>query len=172
MKKISYIIILLLILGLIYFLVNKDSKVATNFQECVAFGNPVMESYPRQCRDGDNLFVEEIGDFQYKDLLKVTSPKSGDLVSSPLVIKGEARGYWFFEASFPVRLLDEDRNEIAIGVAQAEAPWMTEDYVPFSVTINFQSGVGDIGYIIFEKDNPSGLPENADSVLMPVFFEK
>lgn len=171
MKKILYLILLLVLIGVAYFWMNKDSKLATNFEECVQKGNPVMESYPRQCSDNGNLFVEEIGDFQYKDLLRVTSPKSGNLISSPLVIKGQARGYWFFEASFPVRLLDEDGNEIAVGIAQAEGDWMTEDYVPFSVTINFQNSVGDIGYLVFEKDNPSGLPENADSVSMPIFFQ-
>lgn len=35
--------------------------VIMNFEECVAAGNPVMESYPRQCRTEDGrLFVEEI----------------------------------------------------------------------------------------------------------------
>ncbi|RJR13663.1 hypothetical protein C4585_01675 [Candidatus Parcubacteria bacterium] len=33
----------------------------TSFEECVAAGNPVMESYPRQCRSADGqLFVEEV----------------------------------------------------------------------------------------------------------------
>lgn len=33
----------------------------TTFEECVAAGNPVMESYPRQCRSADGtLFVEEV----------------------------------------------------------------------------------------------------------------
>jgi hypothetical protein len=32
----------------------------TNFEECVEIGNPVMESYPRQCRHGDNTFTEII----------------------------------------------------------------------------------------------------------------
>ena len=33
----------------------------TNFDECVAAGNPVMESYPRQCIDSDGqTFVEEV----------------------------------------------------------------------------------------------------------------
>lgn len=33
----------------------------TNFEECVAAGNAVMESYPRQCRSADGaLFVEEV----------------------------------------------------------------------------------------------------------------
>lgn len=32
-----------------------------NFEECVAAGNPVMESYPRQCKTSDgNNFIEEI----------------------------------------------------------------------------------------------------------------
>lgn len=32
----------------------------TNFEECAAAGNPVMESYPRRCRAGDRTFTEEI----------------------------------------------------------------------------------------------------------------
>ena len=36
-------------------------QVVTNFEECAAAGNPVMESYPRQCRTPDGrVFVEEI----------------------------------------------------------------------------------------------------------------
>lgn len=37
------------------------NQAITNFEECAAAGNPVMESYPRQCRAPDGqLFVEEI----------------------------------------------------------------------------------------------------------------
>jgi len=32
----------------------------TNFDECAAAGYPVMESYPRQCSDGKNTFIEII----------------------------------------------------------------------------------------------------------------
>src|SRR3989344_4206961 len=42
----------------------------------------------------------------YKDLIKVASPRANDLVTNPLFIKGEARGDWYFEASFPVKLFD------------------------------------------------------------------
>lgn len=38
-------------------------SVVTNFEECAAAGNPVMESYPRQCNTPDGQhFVEEIGE--------------------------------------------------------------------------------------------------------------
>ncbi|MCI5222230.1 MAG: hypothetical protein D3924_06050 [Candidatus Electrothrix sp. AR4] len=32
----------------------------TNFEECVAAGNPVMESHPRQCRADDQTFIENL----------------------------------------------------------------------------------------------------------------
>ncbi len=35
-------------------------KQVSNFTECAALGNPVMESYPRQCRANGQTFVEEI----------------------------------------------------------------------------------------------------------------
>jgi len=37
-----------------------EGKV-NNFKECVAAGNPVMESYPRQCMHNKQGFVEYIG---------------------------------------------------------------------------------------------------------------
>lgn len=39
-----------------------DGKV-DNFKECVARGNPVMESYPRQCIHKNQTFVELIENF-------------------------------------------------------------------------------------------------------------
>lgn len=36
-------------------------SLITNFESCANSGNPVMESYPRQCRTADGrLFVEEV----------------------------------------------------------------------------------------------------------------
>ena len=42
--------------------INVNPVVPSNFEECIAAGNPAMESYPRQCRDpiGDRTFTEEI----------------------------------------------------------------------------------------------------------------
>lgn len=37
------------------------AAVVTNFTECAQAGNPIMESYPRQCRTSDGrLFVEDV----------------------------------------------------------------------------------------------------------------
>jgi hypothetical protein len=64
-KLIGSIIILILISTLIYVVFNVLSSKITNFEECVFAGNPVMESYPRQCIDSatENKFIEEILDY-------------------------------------------------------------------------------------------------------------
>lgn len=90
-------------------------------------------------------------------------------MTSPVTLRGEARGPWFFEGSFPVQLIDNLGNEIATGVAQADGEWMTEDFVPFTATITF-STTAKSGGIVLKKDNPSGEPENDASVTVPVRF--
>ncbi|MEX0931192.1 MAG: hypothetical protein WDZ88_00415 [Candidatus Paceibacterota bacterium] len=39
---------------------TKDASSVTSFEECVEAGNPVMESYPRQCRHEGVTFVEKL----------------------------------------------------------------------------------------------------------------
>ncbi len=101
----------------------------------------------------------------------VANPKPNDQINSPLLIKGEARGTWFFEASFPVVLTDWDGKIIARGIAQAEGDWMTTGFVPFTATLDFtKPSYGKNGFLILKKDNPSGLPQNDSSVEIPVNF--
>ena len=104
------------------------------------------------------------------DLIKITSPQSGAVVKSPLLVEGEARGFWFFEARFPVKLIDERGNLIVQGIAQAQDEWMTENFVPFQATLEF-STFATSGFLVLEKDNPSGLPENSDEVRRAVRFK-
>ena len=35
------------------------------------------------------------------DMIRVDAPRPNQVIQSPLTVKGEARGAWFFEASFP-----------------------------------------------------------------------
>lgn len=61
MKPIYWIFIVMLISSctISNFEEVQNNKV-TDFDSCVAAGNPVMESYPRQCRCGDQTFTENI----------------------------------------------------------------------------------------------------------------
>lgn len=114
----------------------------------------------------------DVGNAQEKkDLIRVNSVAANDTVESPLTITGEARGTWYFEASFPVELLDADDNVLAQGVAQAQSDWMTEDFVPFTITLSFTPPAsGTTGTLVLRKDNPSGDPSRDDALLIPVQF--
>jgi hypothetical protein len=107
------------------------------------------------------------------DLIQVASPAPLDTVTSPLTLTGVARGYWFFEASFPIVVTDWNGLIIGEGYATAVGDWMTEEFVPFTSTVSFDVPVDTPykrGTIIFQKDNPSGLPERDDALEIPVQF--
>lgn len=167
-------LILLAVAGGIYLFFSYRSAVPVlTFEECVAAGNPVTESYPRGCTSKEGLhFTENIGnELEKADLIRIDSPRPNQKVSSPLTITGEARGNWFFEASFPVVLTDWDGRIIAQGIATAKSEWMTTDFVPFEATLTFlvdTTAYSNRGTLILQKDNPSGLPANDDALEIPV----
>ncbi|HNU96808.1 MAG TPA: GerMN domain-containing protein [Candidatus Portnoybacteria bacterium] len=106
------------------------------------------------------------------------SVKSNQVITSPLQIDGKARGFWFFEASFPIKLVDENNNILAITIAQAkedpvtgDVNWMTEDFVDFEAKLEFVPEKNQKGFLIFMRDNPSGLPENNEEFKVPVQME-
>ncbi len=174
----AVIILILVGLGVTLKLIQRETPpvviLVTSFEECVAFGNPVMESYPRQCRHGDQSFTENVGnELEKTDLIRLNTPRPNQIIESPLTITGEARGNWFFEASFPVYLTDWDGRIIAQGIATAQGEWMTTEFVPYEATLTYaiDSDVySNRGTLILRKDNPSGLPEHDDALEIPVVF--
>ncbi|GMU25618.1 hypothetical protein KJZ71_00300 [Patescibacteria group bacterium] len=145
----------------------------TSFDECAAAGYPILESYPERCLTPDGRsFTRDIGnELPYTNMIQIDHPRPGISVTSPLTISGRARGTWYFEASFPVQLLDANGETLAIEPAQAEGEWMTEDFVPFAVELVFDAKTAT-GTLILIKDNPSGLPEYDAQVEIPVRFGK
>lgn len=108
---------------------------------------------------------------EHADLIRLESPEPLDVIESPLEVAGRARGSWYFEASFPVVLVDWDGLIIAEGVATADGEWMTEEFVPFRATLEFERPeYGERGTIILQKHNASGLPEHDDALEVPVRF--
>lgn len=177
MKKTLLIVLTIIIFaGVAFWLLSSrpPKKIATNFEECVANGNPVMESYPRQCRQGSETFSENIGnELEKANLIRITSPRPNQTVKSPLTIKGEARGFWFFEASFPISITDWDGKIIGEGYATAKGEWMTTEFVPFEAVLKFtpeKQTYSNRGTLILRKDNASGLPEHDDALEIPVII--
>ncbi len=151
---------------------KEPPRKLASFDECVAAGNPVMESYPRQCRTADgDLFVEDIGNVLEKlDLIRVSAPRPNGVIGSPLIITGEARGVWFFEGVFPIVLLDGNGEVAGKALAWAQSEWMTGDFVPFLGEVEFKRPTTAKGILLLKKDNPSGLPEHDDELRVPISF--
>ncbi len=111
----------------------------------------------------------------HRDLIRVTSPMEGSTIASPVTVTGEARGSWFFEASFPISVVDWDGRIIGEGFASANGDWMTTDFVPFTASVSYSVPAGTPymrGAVILRKDNPSGISENDDAVEIPVVFNE
>lgn len=107
------------------------------------------------------------------DLIRVTSPLPNQTIKSPLTVTGNARGYWFFEASFPVVLVDWGGLIIAEGIAKAKGDWMTSEFVPFEAKLTFtvdKKVYSNKGTLILRKDNPSDLREHDDAFEIPIVF--
>ncbi len=108
-----------------------------------------------------------------KDLIVVTSPQPMNTITSPVTITGTARGYWFFEGSFPISIVNWDGLMIGEGYATADGAWMTEEFVPFTGTVNFTFDPAtpyNRGTLILKRSNPSGLPEHDDALEIPIHF--
>ncbi|MBU0476896.1 tryptophan-rich sensory protein [Patescibacteria group bacterium] len=151
-----------------------EISTINSFEECVSAGYPVLESYPRQCKiPGGATFAEDIGnELEKTDLIKIYNPRPNQIIETPLFVKGEARGNWYFEADFPIKLFDDNGFLLGITPAQALGDWMTEDFVAFSAPLSFAAPSSLKGKLILEKDNPSGLPEYENELTVPVYFKE
>lgn len=152
-KRYLLIIIIVLIAGAFWFIFQNS------FNKEIIKKNPTLTS--------NTTLTPEQPPAQIDNLITVESPLPGSVVGSPLVIKGQARGNWYFEASFPVELLGANNQVLAQGVAQAQGDWMTENYVPFVVTLNYSS-TETSGRLVLKKDNPSGDPSHDRSLVIPL----
>lgn len=115
--------------------------------------------------EDDQTTADDLSDF-----IIVDSPQPEQIITSPLLIEGQARGTWFFEASFPVRLLDADGNIIAEYYAQTEEEWMTEEFISFSSRLEFVAPATDTGTLVLIKDNPSDIREYDAQLEIPIRF--
>lgn len=100
----------------------------------------------------------------------VITPRPNQAVSSPFIVEGKARGGWFFEASFPIDLIDDQGKILDQSYVQAQSDWMTADFVPFKGEMNYTAAATTTGKLILKKDNPSGLPENDKQIELPVII--
>jgi len=102
----------------------------------------------------------------------VDNIKDNQTISNPIQIRGKARGSWFFEGSFPIKLVDVNANVLGTAIATAEGEWMTTDFVNFTAHLEYNKSTSTSrALLILSKDNPSGIPEFDQSIFIPVILK-
>ena len=101
----------------------------------------------------------------------VTAPLGHQKVGSSFMVVGKAPGGWFNEAVFPIQVRDATGTDVTVGQGRALGDWMTQNLVGFMATITIPKAFHGNADLILLKDNESGLPENDDSVTVPIIVK-
>ncbi len=109
-------------------------------------------------------------EMQVFDSIRVFRPQPYEVIKDKIIIEGEAKGNWFFEATAPFYILTSDFATITQGYIEAKGDWMTENFVLFYKEISFIP-TNESGYLLLKNDNPSGLKEYDLYYLIPLKFE-
>jgi len=156
--------------------VTPPTPAIMSFEDCARAGYVIFEIYPRQCKTPDGrTYAEEIKEIiTYKNAstssIIVDLPQPGSVTGKEFKVTGKAAG-WYFEASFPVKIVDMDGKILSQGPAQALGDWMTSEFVPFSYTAKIPDNYIGKATVILMKDNPSGMPKNDASISFPITIE-
>ena len=98
----------------------------------------------------------------------VAIPKANATVAHTFTITGFAPSAWYFEAVFPIQVRDSDDNLIGTAQGRAQTDWTQPGPIAFKAQITIDASFHGQATLILLKDNPSGLPENMDSVTVPI----
>lgn len=118
---------------------------------------PLHQARPELLKKSKNIYID--------------SPKLNDQIESPLLVSGSARGSWFFEGEFPVRLKDAEGRVLAYGLAKAQGEWMTPDFVPFKLELTFDPPGTTRGVLVVQKSRQKE-GEVYDGFELPIRFRE
>ena len=141
-------------------IVVKNSKVHALFKTRLA-----SESFMAEPTIPSEV-VLEVKDNILNEILRLENARFEDIelkdlpISSEggnLIVKGAIPGNWYFEASAPYRIFDNEYNQIALGSLQALSDWMTTQRVPFELEISVSSlNYSGKAILIIESSNMQG----------------
>lgn len=95
----------------------------------------------------------------------------GQKVSGEIVATGEIKGGYFFEGNILVNILNRNKDLLRAGNGNAKTNWMTSEIVGFDAVMDFSGLKKGDAYIEIHNDNASGLPENDNSILIPIIIK-
>jgi len=129
---------------------DKDAKVlVSNFNECVAAGNPVMKSHPRQCTHNGKTFIEVISSDNTASSTQVAE-KDNSKTKEPEIVGGDkdehgcigSAGYvWCEEKNKCLRSWEEECvDDKEKGIISALATKHNKNNADVSIVIDKEEG--------------------------------
>jgi hypothetical protein len=166
-------VIIAILLGVRFILGGSEDTWICQDGSWIKHGNPNRPSPTSGCGKEEQPAVTATSTYSNAtaDLITVDLPFPGAVTGKEFSVAGKARGTWYFEATFPVQVLDKDGAILAQVPAQAQSDWMTENFVPFRADIKIPDTYTGPATVILKKDNPSGIPEKDASVSFPITIE-
>lgn len=105
------------------------------------------------------------------DIIVPELPFPGAVTGKEFSVIGKARGNWYFEASFPLEVIDQNGNTLVKSYATAQGEWMTNEFVPFKGEIKILDSYIGPATLVLHKDNASGEPQLDASISFPIVIE-
>jgi hypothetical protein len=105
-----------------------------------------------------------------KKPIEIVNIKAGQIIKSPLVIDGVVNGgnWTGFEGQVGrVELVQPDGKELGLAPLMAKTDFMNYP-INFEATLNFDSSEEENASLVFYNENPSGLTERDESIIIPV----
>ncbi len=123
----------------------------------------------------NNTKTEEVMDrskiLGNKDDLVSFSIWPGSKVHSVVSYRGVVKNNYFFEANIRINVLDANKKSILQSNAHSTTDWMTSGPVSFEGNLDFSKLAKGPAFIEIHNDNPSDLPANDKSILIPIVIE-
>lgn len=145
-------------------------KYKTRYSNEGMAAEPTVPAFAVYTADANSIDVLKAGENAAMDIVLPSTPAPNGEVNKTFTVAGRARGTWYFEASFPVSVIDGVGTVVGQGFAQAQGDWMTENYVPYTGTIAINSYTGP-ATLILHKDNASGDPERDAFISIPILVQ-
>lgn len=96
-----------------------------------------------------------------KERFIIDSPEYGEIIKSPLSVRGKVFGKWFFEGDLSIRLETRDGEVLAEVPATPLGTSDEEDYTPFEVSLVFEDTTATSGQLLLGHSGSFSLAKDA-----------
>jgi len=162
LNSILLLILIILVVGAIYIMLQNKETYLNVFQKQVPNNNTEQTQMPIPNKDGILGNKDDLISFSILPYTKV---------HGILSYRGVIKNNYFFEGNVLINVTDINKKIILKSNAVATTEWTTSGPVSFEGNVDLSKLPKGSAYFQIENDNASGLPENDKFILIPITIE-